>query len=91
MSVLVYLLSLPLAVWALASLFALIDQPDTPTAIVRIGVRCLLVLAFVYLVGPPGRAPVLWGFLTVMVLHLGLFGLSRWLIVHRGFNVKRID
>ena len=91
MSVLVFLASLPLAVWALASIFSLIDDNDTASALVRISTRCLAVLAFVYLVGPPGRSPVLWGFLTVIVLHLSVFGISRWLILHRGLNVKRID
>ena len=91
MSVLVYLLSLPLAVWALAGLFALIDEPDTTAGIVRISTRALAVLTFVYLAGPDGRAPVLWGFFTVIALHLIAFGASRWLINSRGFNVKRID
>jgi hypothetical protein len=91
MSVLVFVLSLPLAVWALASIYSLIDQPDTTAAIVRISSRCLVVLGFVYLAGPQGRAPVLWGFLTVTVLHFVLFGLSRWLIINRGLNAKRID
>ncbi len=91
MSVLVFLASLPLAVWALAAPFSLIDDTDTTAAVVRISTRCLAVVAFIYLVGPHGRAPILWGFLTVIVLHLTLFGVSRWLIIHRGFNVKRID
>jgi predicted permease len=90
-SVLVYLMSLPLAVWALAALFSLIDDNDAAAAVVRISTRCLAVLAFMFLVGPYGRAPVLWAFLTVIVLHLSFFGLSRWLIIHHGFNVKRID
>ncbi|MDH3641782.1 MAG: hypothetical protein OES38_06780 [Gammaproteobacteria bacterium] len=91
MSLLVFLFSLPLAVWSLASLFSLIDDPDRTSAIVRISSRALAVLAFVYLVGPDGRAPVFWAFLTVIALHLGLFGMSRWLIIRRGFNMKRID
>ena len=91
MSVLVYLASLPLAVWALAALFFLIDDNDTTRAIVAISVRCLAVLAFVYLVGPHGRAPVLWAFLTIIVLHVTLFGASRWLIMRGGFSMKRID
>lgn len=91
MSVLAYLLSLPLAVWALASLYCLIDDPDTTAAVVRISTRCLAVLVFIYLVGPHGRMPVLWAFGTVIMLHLSVFGLTRWLIIHRGFNAKRID
>ena len=91
MSVGVFLLSLPLAVWALASIFALIDDPDKTIGVLRISTRCLAMLAFVYLVGPHARAAVGWGVGTVIVLHLGLFGLSRWLILHRGFNAKRID
>ena len=91
MSALIFLLALPLGVWALASLFALVDEPDTSAAIVRISVRALVVLVFIYLVGPNGRAPVLWAFVTVIILHLSLFGLSRWLVIKRGFNAERID
>ncbi len=91
MSVMIYLLSLPLAVWSLASLYFLIDDADAAAGIVRISIRCLVVLTFVYLVGPQGREPVLWGFLTVIVLHLGAFAAGRWLILRGGFNVERID
>ena len=91
MSVLVFLLSLPLAVWSLAALFALIDDNETPRAVVRVATRCLAVLAFIYVVGPDGRMPVLWAYLAVIGLHLGAFGLTRSLIIQRGFNLKRID
>ena len=88
---LIFASSLPLAVWSLAALFSLIDDTDTTAAVVRISTRCLAVVAFIYLVGPYGLAPVFWAFLTVIVLHLTLFSVSRWLINHRGFNVNRID
>jgi hypothetical protein len=91
MSVIVYLLSLPLAVWSLAALFSLIDDSDTTASILRISTRCLAVLTFIYLVGPEGRAPVVWGFATVIVLHLGMFATSRWLILRGGFNIRQID
>ncbi|MCZ6708828.1 MAG: hypothetical protein O7B25_00530 [Gammaproteobacteria bacterium] len=90
-SLLVFTASLPLAVWALAALFSLIDDSDATAAIVRISTRCLAVVAFIYLVGPYGVGPVLWAFLTVIILHLTFFSVSRWLINHRGFNLTRID
>lgn len=91
MSVLVYLLSLPLAVWALAGLYCLIDDVDTTAGVARISLRCLAVLTFIYVVGPQGREPLLWAFVTVIVLHLGAFTVSRWLITRRGFNIRQID
>jgi hypothetical protein len=88
---LMFLASLPLAVWSLAALFSLIDDTDLTAAVVRISTRALAVVAFIYLFGSYGLAPVFWAFLTVIILHLTFFHVSRWLISHRGFNVDRID
>ena len=52
MSLMIFAASLPLAVWALAALFSLIDDTDTTAAIIRISTRGLAVVVFIYLAGP---------------------------------------
>ena len=88
MSTVVFLLALPLAVWSLAALFALIDGPDLASAIRSICVRTVAILLFVGLFGSMSHGPLVWAFGLVATLHLLTSAAGRWLISSRGFNSK---
>jgi len=90
MSVLAFLIGLPLAVWTLAALFALIDGPDLASAIRTICVRMVALLVFVALFGSNGHAPLLWAFGFVGGLHLAVSVVGRWLVASREFNSKSV-
>lgn len=84
MSVLVFVLALPLAVWCLAALYAIVDGPELATAIRGLCLRIAAILAFVGLFGATAHAPLLWAFVVVGLLHLSASVILRWLIVHKG-------
>lgn len=88
MSVLAFLLALPLAVWSLAALYSLIDGPDLATAIRTICVRIAAIVVYVALFGSHGHASLVWAFGLVAALHVATSVVGRWLVANRGFNSK---
>ena len=79
-NVVIFLASLPVAIWVLAAIYSLIDDTDIARSITRISLRFLAVLALVYLAGSEALAAVGYAFVTIIVLHLGFFWIIRWLI-----------
>ena len=78
--VLIFVLSLPVAIWILAAVYSLIDDTDIAQAITKISLRFLAVLALVYLAGGNSAGAIGYAFATVIVLHLAYFWIIRWLI-----------
>jgi len=80
MSLLVFVLCLPVAVWLLAAWYGLLDNPELSRALVAIAWRMGLVLAGIYLLGHAARAPALAALIAVLTLHVGWFVSTRWMI-----------
>ncbi len=78
MSVLVYLVSLPLAVSIWAVLLSTRDDVPAPDTLKRLAWRAFLVALLVWVAG--GYQPVAWALATVIVLHSASFWGFRWLI-----------
>ena len=91
MNLLVFLISLPLAVWIIASWFDLLDSPDKSLAMKRIAWRTGLLLFGVYCSGYEARTTVFAAFAVVAVLHLGWFLLSRVLMRAGRINARVVD
>ena len=89
--VLVFLASLPVAIWVLAAIYSLIDDTDVARAITRISLRFLSVLALVYLAGSESRTAVGYAFATVIVLHLAYFWIVRWLIARGTLVTESVE
>jgi hypothetical protein len=87
-SVLAFLLGLPLAVWSLAAVYLIIDGPELAGAIRTICLRIAAIIIFIALFGSVSHAPLLWAFALVAIAHLTTSWLARWLIGKRGFNSK---
>jgi len=85
-NILALVFALPLAVWCLAALYALIDGPDLGLAIRRICLRIVAVLVFVVLFGNAAHTSLIWAFGLVVTLHLLASVLGRWLVARGGFN-----
>lgn len=68
-SVLVFLFSLPLAVYTLAGLFLLIDLPDRFRATMLITVRLAALSVFIIVTPAHARLWIGAGFLLVIILH----------------------
>lgn len=81
MSVLIYLLSLPLAVSTWAVLLSMRDDVPAPEIILRLAWRASLVTLLTWLAG--GYQPVVWALVTVVVLHSASFWGFRWLLIYR--------
>lgn len=90
MNVSAFLLALPLAVWSLAALFAVIDGPDLAGAIRSICLRIAAILAYVAIFGSAGHSPLLWAFAVVGALHVSTSLVGRWLIA-RGTLITKSD
>ena len=76
-TLLTYLLGLPLAVYTLAGAFALIDLSDKSRALALLTSRLLATLVLLLLVGVQHWVALLAAFLTVALLHLGSFAFVR--------------
>lgn len=74
MSVLLYLALLPLSVWVLAGVFALLDGGSAYTATKRLAWRAVPVLLIAWLLGSTAAWPLLLALLTVLILHVGALG-----------------
>ncbi|GEM_PF-4409012 len=83
MSVAAFLIALPLAVWSMAALYALIDSAERAAALRALCVRVITLMLFVAAFGPVGHLPLLWAFGVVTVLHLSASLASRWFLSRR--------
>ncbi|MCZ6657736.1 MAG: hypothetical protein O7C67_10600 [Gammaproteobacteria bacterium] len=81
MSVLIYLLSLPLAVSTWAVLLSMRDDVPAPEIILRLAWRASLVTLLTWLAD--GYQPVVWALATVVALHSASFWGFRWLLIYR--------
>jgi hypothetical protein len=88
---LVFLLSLPLAVYVLASFFGLVDLVDQFRAVVRITLRLLLLTAFVLITPPASRIWIAAAFLVVASLHAAAQLLLRYAIRSGRWMTQSID
>jgi len=80
MPIVTLLLGLPLAVYTLAGVFALVDFQDRPRALLLLTKRVLLNLLLLLAVGV-GNWPWLAGaYAVVAALHLGAFVATRWAV-----------
>ncbi len=91
MSVVVFLLALPLAVYVSAGLFAFVDLDDTARALQRASVRGLVTVLYLLLVGIEHLGSVMAAFALVALLHVARFTVLRWLIRRGTFIVDRLD
>jgi len=74
---LAYLISLPLSVWLLATLCALIDEPNPIYPLLRLIASICVILILLMATDRTLATPLLYAFGTVVVLHLLGFWLLR--------------
>lgn len=86
----VFLVSLPLAVYTWAGCFLLIDLEDRIRAVRILCGRLLVVMLLVFITPAPGRIWIGAAFLVVAVLHLGTYLIVRMSVQGR-WRVDRID
>ncbi len=91
MSVLTFLIGLPLAVYTLAGLFALVDLADTSRALVTITSRLALTLLVLLLLGAQHWPWLLAAFACVALLHLGAFAAVRWGVYTGRWISNKVD
>ena len=90
-TLLTVILSLPLAVWALGGVLAVIDADVRGPAMVRGAVRVVVTLVFSLAVPAGHRWLVVAAFGIVIALHLALVVGGRWLIESGRWPAERID
>lgn len=83
-SVLIYLLLLPLSVWLLGSILGLVDNDDRAAGLRRIAWRTLPLVGLALIMGSSAARPILAAMTTVMVLHTAWFFGTR-LTLKRGW------
>lgn len=88
---LIFLLSLPLAVYVLAGFFGLVDLVDQFRAVVRITLRLLILTAFVLITPAASRIWIVTAFLVVASLHAGAQLLLRHAIRSGRWMTQRVD
>ncbi len=71
------LVGLPLSVWLLAALFAIVDEPEPVAALVRVSMGACGVLLVLLLTDVGLAIPLLVSFVLVLVLHVAGFYLVR--------------
>ena len=86
-----YLIALPLAVYALAGLFLLIDQDEPVRSLLRLTWRLTLVAVLVMVVPAADRIWVGAAFATVIVLHAGFQVLLRHVVRSERWLIEPID
>jgi hypothetical protein len=91
MSLLVFLLGLPLAVYTLAGFFALIDFSDKSRALVILSARLLINLCLLLLFGAHHWPWLLTAYAVVVVLHLGCFFAVRRAVSSGRWVSERLD
>jgi len=73
MTVLVFLLGLPLAVYTLAGCYALVDYSDKSRALVTLTIRVVLNLALLLFAGADCWPALLAAYAVVLMLHTAAF------------------
>ncbi len=91
MGLVLFLVSLPMAVWLIAGVFGLIDQEDKVAALLRLSWRVLLAASIVIVAGHENSFWVAAAFVLVIVLHTAIYGLGRWLITTGRWITQRIE
>ena len=91
MSLLTYLIALPLGVYCIAGCFALLDFTDKGRALLVITNRLLLTVLVLLVVGVAQWRWLVAGYLTVALAHLASFILSRWGVYSERWISKRIE
>lgn len=91
MSLLIFLLGLPLAVYTLAGCFTLIDFSDKSRALVIISARLLLNLCLLLLLGAQLWPWLLGAYAVVVLLYLGCFLTVRRAISSGRWIAEQID
>ena len=91
MTLLAYLVALPLAIWTLAAVYGLIDRQELALALRALCVRMIVIGGYVLLFGPAGQLPLLVGFIVVAGVHLATAKLARWLLVSRKLYTEAVD
>ena len=91
MTVIYFLLCLPLAVWILSAWAQLLDGSDKDPVLKRIAIRTGLLAAAVILLGSSAATAVLAAFGLVIALHLAWFFVIRWLMAINRFNAHDLD
>ena len=89
--VLVFLLSLPRAVYTWSGLFLFIDQPSPVHALVRLSFRLALVALLVFVTPAESRIWIGIAFLLVALLHAGAQRLIRYAIRTDRWLTERIE
>ena len=90
-SLLAFLLSMPLAVYTYAGVFLLIDLADKFHAVVLLTLRLLVVALFIYLFPADSRVWIGVGFAVVAVLQFGTGALLRYTINSGRWPTDRIE
>lgn len=90
-SLLIFILSLPLAVYTLAGFFLLVDQDNRLTALLHITFRIGLVAALLVAVPAGSRLWVGIAFCVVILLHAGSSILLRFGISRGYWTTERIE
>ena len=91
MMALVYLFSLPLAVWVIAGCFAFLDFSSASEALIRTATRLLVLVALLALLDPVQHRAVAAAFATVVFLHGVMFAATRWAISSGRWIIRRIE
>ena len=90
-SLLAFLLSLPLAIYTYAGGFLVIDLPDKFRAVLLLALRLLLVAGFIYLFPADSRMWIGAGFITAALLQFGTGALLRYAINSGRWPTDRIE
>ena len=91
MSVVYFVVCLPIAVWVLAPWVQLLDDAPAESILRRIIVRTGVVALGIILFGTSAAAGFLSAVVMVLALHLGWFYLARWLMARDRFNARNLD
>jgi hypothetical protein len=83
MSILVFLLSLPVCVWILASACAVIDEPQPARALVRLIAEICVLVALLLVTERDYIYPLAFAMFTVITLHVT----AHTLVLRRGTGV----
>jgi hypothetical protein len=90
MSLILYLVLLPLSVWMLAGAFALLDGGNRSSTFRLLALRLLPVVILVWFLGKGAVLPLACALLTVLTVHtLALMG-TRWAL-RRGLFRSRFE
>jgi len=88
---LIFLLSLPVAVYFYAGIVALVDQSDPTQALVRLALRAILVFTLLLITPTGSGAWIGYAFLAVAVLHVVAQITLRHAVSSGRWSCDRID